>query len=124
MSSIRAPASGVSHLLDLILRPIFDRVARQTTFINGIHFVRRMELYRDIGRLSPTTNFVTFDVTDLYTMIPRDGALEVLNQWYDYRYDYEHGPSSLRYELFRVRRQILSTNSRRSNGITIYYDFG
>jgi dimeric dUTPase (all-alpha-NTP-PPase superfamily) len=65
----------VSHFLDQLLHPIFDRVAKQTTFINGIHFVRRLELYRDIGRLSPTTTFITFDVADLYTMIPRDGAL-------------------------------------------------
>ena len=81
VSSIRAPATGVSHFLDRVLRPIFDRVARQTTFINGIHFVRRMELYRDLGHLSPTTTFITFDVTDLYTMIPRDGALQVLEQF-------------------------------------------
>ena len=78
---MRAPATGVSHFLDLLLRPLFDRAARQTTFINGIHFVRRMELYRDIGRLSEATNFITFDVTDLYTMIPRDGALVALEQF-------------------------------------------
>ena len=81
MSSIRAPATGVSHFLDRVLRPIFDRVARQSTFINGIHFVRRVELYRDLGHLSPTTTFITFDVTDLYTMIPRGGALQVLEQF-------------------------------------------
>jgi hypothetical protein len=81
VSSIRAPATGTSHFLDQVLRPIFDRATRQTTFINDIHFVRRLELYRDLGRLSETTNFITFDVTDLYTMIPRDGALLALEQF-------------------------------------------
>lgn len=75
---MRAAATGISHFLDQVLRPIFDRVARQTTFINGIHFVRRIELYRDMGRLSSSTTFITFDVADLYTRIPRNGALIVL----------------------------------------------
>ena len=81
ISSIRAPATGVSHFLYQVLRPLFDRVTRQTTFINDIHFVRRLELYQDIGRLSETTTFITFDVADLYTMIPRDGALLALEQF-------------------------------------------
>jgi len=81
VASMRAAATGLSHFLDLVLRPIFDRAARQTTLINGIHFVRRLELYRDLGRLSSTTTFITFDVTDLYTMIPRNGALHTLEQF-------------------------------------------
>jgi hypothetical protein len=76
---MRAPVTGLSHFFGQLLRPIFDRAARQTTFINDIHFVRRMELYRNLGRLSATTtSFVTFDVADLYTMIPRNGALLIL----------------------------------------------
>ena len=78
---MRAAATGVSHFLDQLLRPLFDRVTRQITFLNDIDFVRRMELYRDLGRLSPTTMFVTFDVMDLYTMIPRDGALVALHEF-------------------------------------------
>ena len=78
---MRAAATGVSHFLDQLLRPIFDRAARKSTFVNGIHFVRRMELYRDLGRLSSSTTLITFDVTDLYTMIPRDGALLILERF-------------------------------------------
>ena len=77
---MRAAATGVSHFLDQLLRPIFDQAARQTAFINDIHFVRRLELYRDLGYLSSTTIFITFDVADLYTMIPRDGALQILEE--------------------------------------------
>ena len=78
---MRAAATGVSHFLDQVLRPIFDHVARKSTFVNSIHFVRRMELYRDVGRLSSSTTFITFDVADLYTMIPRDGALLILERF-------------------------------------------
>jgi hypothetical protein len=41
-----------------------------------------LEKYGDNGRLLPTTQFITFDVTDLYTMIPRDGALAALARFY------------------------------------------
>src|SRR5271156_137863 len=75
------PTIGVSHFLDRLLRPLFDRVAKQTTFINGIDLVRQLEKYRDSGHLLPSTQFVTFDVTDLYTMIPRNGALEALGRF-------------------------------------------
>jgi hypothetical protein len=78
---MHGPTTSVSHFLDRLLRPIFDRVAEQTTFINGIDLVRQLEKYRDSGRLWPTTQFVTFDVTDLYTMIPRNGALEALGRF-------------------------------------------
>ena len=78
---MRAASTGVSHFLDQVLCPIFDRVARQTTFVNGINLVRRLELHQDLGYLTPTTTFVTFDVAALYTMIPRDGALIVLEEF-------------------------------------------
>jgi hypothetical protein len=78
---MRAAATGVSHFLDLVLRPMFNRVARSSTFINDIDFVRQLEHYRDQGRLSSTTLFITFDVTDLYTMIPRDGTLAALGRF-------------------------------------------
>jgi hypothetical protein len=78
---MHGPTIGVSHFLDRLLRPLFDQVAKQTTFINGIDLVRQLEKYRDSGRLLPSTQFVTFDVTDLYTMIPRNGALEALGRF-------------------------------------------
>jgi hypothetical protein len=78
---MNGPTTGVSHFLDLLLRPIFDSAAKQTTFINGIDLIRQLEKYRDSGRLLPSTQFITFDVTDLYTMIPRNGALEALGRF-------------------------------------------
>ena len=40
-----------------------------------------MEAYRDRGQLKASTLFVTFDVTDLYTMIPRIGSLLALERF-------------------------------------------
>jgi len=78
VTSIHAPSRCISTFLDSLLSPLFYQVARTTTFINGIDLVRALEKYRDNGFLLPTTLFITFDVTDLYTMIPRQGALMAL----------------------------------------------
>lgn len=81
VSSIRAAAKGVSHFLDLVLRPLYNQVAQSSTFVNDIDFVRQLEKYRNQGRLHSTTLFITFDVSDLYTMIPQDGALLALGRF-------------------------------------------
>ncbi|CAF1203313.1 unnamed protein product [Adineta steineri] len=81
ISSINGPTNNVSHFLDHLIRPLFDHVAKQTTFINDIDLVRQLEKYQENGHLLPTTHFITFDVTDLYTMIPRNGALEALGRF-------------------------------------------
>ncbi len=57
---------------------MFDQVAKDTTLINSIDFVRQMENYQASGRLLPTTLFITFDVSNLYPMIPQDGAIRAL----------------------------------------------
>jgi hypothetical protein len=107
---MHAPATGISHFLDQLLRPLFNQVARHTIIINGIHLVRRLELYRDCNRLLPTTRFVTFDVTDLYTMIPRDGALIVLQEFL-----FQHGTNGQINgmaidTLMKMARLVLDTN--------------
>ena len=81
ISSLKGPSIGVSRFLDRLLRPLYDRVAQHTTFINGIDLLRQLGNYRDRGCLCPSTQLITFDVTDLYTMIPRDGALDVLGRF-------------------------------------------
>ncbi len=72
------PNIGIPHFLDRLLQPIFDRVAKQKTLINGIDFVRQLENYRERDHVRAATQFVTFDVTDLYTIIARNGTLHPL----------------------------------------------
>ena len=75
---MHGPTTSLSKFLNDLLAPIFLQAAHETTFINGIDVVRRLEKYAADGRLTSTTKFITADVTDLYTMIPRQGALEAL----------------------------------------------
>lgn len=78
IASMHGPTTRLSKFLNDLLAPIFLKVARQTTFINGIDVVRKLEKYVTDGHFKTTTKFITADVTDLYTMIPRQGALDAL----------------------------------------------
>ncbi|CAF3313319.1 unnamed protein product [Rotaria sp. Silwood2] len=81
VASINAPARLISSFLDQILTPIYNHVTKDITFINGIDVVRKLKEYQQQGYLTSTTLFVIFDVADLYTMIPRDGAITALTRF-------------------------------------------
>ncbi|CAF2764413.1 unnamed protein product [Rotaria sp. Silwood2] len=78
IASMHVPTTSLSKFLNDLLAPIFLKMARETTFISGIDVVRKLEKYAADGHLTSTTKFITADVTDLYTMIPRQGALDAL----------------------------------------------
>ncbi|CAF1195746.1 unnamed protein product [Adineta ricciae] len=78
VASINAPTTNISKFLNDLLAPLFLKVTRETTFTNSIDLVRKLEKYAIDGHLMTTTNFITADVKDLYTMIPRIGALQAL----------------------------------------------
>ena len=78
--------------------------------------MRKIETYRNSGRLLPTTLFVTFDVSNLYTMIPRDGAIVALQSFL-----YEHTENRRIYgmtidTITRLVRLVLDTNCFYYNG--------
>ncbi|CAF1563214.1 unnamed protein product, partial [Rotaria sordida] len=109
-SAIHAPATEISKFLNDLLAPIFLRVSRQTTFINGSDLVRALEKYVANGYLKPTTLFITFDVENLYTMIPRQGVLEVLLQFLE-RNLRNNKIGTLRIDdIMRMARLVLDTN--------------
>lgn len=110
VSSIRAAAKGVSHFLDLILRPLYNRVAKSSTFINDIDFVRQLKHYHRQGFLRNTTLFVTFDVCDLYTMIPRDGALCTLGRFLS-KHTIDSRISNMKIDtIMQMARLVMDTN--------------
>ena len=45
VSSIHAPTTGISKMLDTLIRPLFDKYVSQTSFLDGVHLIRRL---RDI----------------------------------------------------------------------------
>ena len=53
-------------------------MTRQYTFINDIDVIRRLEQCTSDSYLQTITKFVTIDGENLYTMIPRQGALDAL----------------------------------------------
>ncbi|CAF3722259.1 unnamed protein product [Rotaria sordida] len=69
---------SVNTLLDYLSGTSLRRivVARKYTFINDIDVIRRLEKHVADGCITSTTKFITTDVENLYTMIPRVDALE------------------------------------------------
>ncbi|CAF3301814.1 unnamed protein product [Rotaria socialis] len=78
VSSMSMPTTGISKFLDKLIRPIFDKHARSTTIIDGVDLIHRLEAYTTNGYLKPKTYFCTFDITDLYTMLPQEESLDIL----------------------------------------------
>jgi hypothetical protein len=97
--------------LNDLLAPIFLHVARQTTFINSIDLIRKLEKYVTDGYFKSTTKFITADVSDLYTMIPRQGALEALARFcLKYSKQGKIGTFTIDH-IMRMARLILDTNT-------------
>ncbi len=78
---MNTPTTGISKFLDKLLRPLFDKHVRSTTIINGVDLIRRLETYVENSCLKPTTHFCTFDITDLYTMLPQEESLNLLTEF-------------------------------------------
>jgi hypothetical protein len=78
---MNTPTTGISKFLDKLLRPLFDKHVRSTTIIDGVDLIRRLETYVENNSLKPTTKFCTFDITDLYTMLPQEESINVLTEF-------------------------------------------
>ena len=89
MSSINTATTGISKLLDRLIRPLFDQHVQQTTIIDGVHLVHRLQLYVKLGFLKTTTHICTCDITDLYTMIPQEEAISILKEFLEH-FQYTH----------------------------------
>ena len=81
ISSINSPTTGISKFLNQLIRPSFDKHVRSTTIIDGVDLIHRLETYNENGYLKPTTELYTFDITDLYTMLPQEESLDVLTEF-------------------------------------------
>jgi hypothetical protein len=77
MSGLRHPTVKISKFLDDLLRPLFDRIAVDTTVPNGFELMKQLEQWSRI-HLRVETLFCTMDVSDLYTMVPQvEGVLSL-----------------------------------------------
>ncbi len=73
--------SGISKFLDQLIRPLFDKHVRSTKIIDGVDLICRLETYVENDYLKPTTHLCTFDITDLYTILPQEESLDILTEF-------------------------------------------
>ena len=107
---MRAPTTLMSKFLNDLLAPIFLKVARQTTFINSIDVIRKFDNYITHGYFQSTTKFIVIDVTYLYTMIPREGALYALMRFLE-KHSHHGRIGSLSMDcIMKMARLILDNN--------------
>ncbi|CAF4237115.1 unnamed protein product [Rotaria magnacalcarata] len=74
----RAPTTNISNFLDEIIRPIFDNKCSATAIIDSTSLIKELDKYAKKGLLKPSTLFCTFDIRNLYTMLPQQEALNIL----------------------------------------------
>ena len=72
---------GIARFVSRLLQPVYDEVARSTTFFQASDAVHALELYAKKHLLKPTTLFATFHVNDLCTMLPYEETIEVLERF-------------------------------------------
>jgi hypothetical protein len=73
VSGIKSPLTKLSSFLDKSIRPLFDRHTPYS-ISNSMIFLKRLKEFKTTNE----TNIYTFDITDLYTMIPqRESVLAV-----------------------------------------------
>ena len=110
IASMNAPVTLISKFLNDLLAPVFLQVARETTVINSIDLIRKLEKYVRDGHLKSSTKFITADVTDLYTMIPRQGALEALARFCTKHFKHGKIGTLTLDHIMKMARLILDTN--------------
>lgn len=79
VAGLKSPTSKISKWLDSILRPFFDRMAADTSILNGVQLISVLEKW-SIKNLSRNTLFLTMDVSDLYTMVPQEGGIQAIKK--------------------------------------------
>ncbi len=67
-------------MLDRLIRLLFDQYVKQTTIIDGVDLIRRLDKYVNLGLLRSTTHLCTFNITDLYTVLPQEESIAILKK--------------------------------------------
>ncbi|CAF1290969.1 unnamed protein product [Rotaria sp. Silwood1] len=81
LNTIHAATKQISQYLDKLIRPLFDRFVRQTTIVDGANLLDQLQKYIQNGYFNSSTLFITFDISNLYTMLPQEESLAVLAEF-------------------------------------------
>ncbi|CAF1627964.1 unnamed protein product [Adineta ricciae] len=77
-NTIHSATKNISTFLDQRIRPIFNDKCSITIIIDGDQLIKQLRIYEMNGLLKSTTLFCTFDIHNLYTILPQDEALDTL----------------------------------------------
>ncbi len=69
-----------------------------------------MEKYVNLGLLKPTTHLCTFNITDLYTMLPQEESIAILKKFLVYFNQYSHVEGVTTEGIEHLARIILTEN--------------
>ena len=106
---MHTPTTAISKFLDKLIRPLFDKHARATTIIDGVDLVHRLQKYSSKGYFKPTTLLCSFDITDLYTMLPQEESLNILMEFLHY-YGYQKVKSIPLDAIRKLGRIVITEN--------------
>lgn len=85
-------------------------MARETTFTNSIEVIKKLAKYAADGYLRPTTKFITGDVKNLYTVIPREGGRMAFMRFLQ-KYSKQGRIGTLSIDhIWKLARLVLETN--------------
>ena len=83
IAGLKHPTVKISKFLDDLLRPLFDKMALDTTIMSGFELVKKIQEWSNVN-MKQETLLCTIDVTDLYTMIPQVEGVLALRKMLDH----------------------------------------
>jgi hypothetical protein len=78
---IPLPTTGIPKFLGQLIRPLFEEHARSTTIIDSVDLIRCLETYVGNDYFKPITLLCTFDIINLYTILPQEESLNILTEF-------------------------------------------
>ncbi|CAF0856088.1 unnamed protein product [Adineta steineri] len=116
LAGINCPTALLSKFLNNLLAPIYLKVTAELTFTNSVQLVQSLEKYVSKGFFKSTTCFITADVKNLYTVIPREGGRQALIRFLEqYSNQGKIGTLSIDH-IWKMARLILDNNTFAYNG--------
>jgi hypothetical protein len=83
ISGLKHPTIKISRYLDGLLRPLFNKMASDTTVDSGCEIIKKLYDWSK-QNLNQDTVFCTLDVIDLYTMIPQFEGVMAIKKMMDH----------------------------------------
>ncbi|CAF4165834.1 unnamed protein product, partial [Rotaria sordida] len=114
ISGLKHPTIKMSKFLDELLRPLFDKMASETTVTSGFELVKQLQKWSKVN-IRQETLFCTIDVADLYTMVPQTEGVLSLKKMLDHLKLKQVGGLKIE-TIIRLSRFVMQSNYFSYNG--------